>query len=95
MVRKDGSCKGNVDADLVLQAVIDYYKNNYTKVVIVTSDGDYYSLVDFLYKNERLGAVISSHKETCSFWLRRSAKNRLVFTNNLDRKLSYKKKSTV
>ena len=39
----DGKIKGNIDADLVLQAMIDF--SEYDKAVIVSSDGDYYSLV--------------------------------------------------
>ena len=38
--------KGNVDADLVLRAVVEMPK--YDNAVIVTGDGDYYSLVDYL-----------------------------------------------
>jgi len=33
-----GNIKGNVDADLVLQAMLDY--NEYNQAVIITSDGD-------------------------------------------------------
>ncbi|MEK7727796.1 MAG: NYN domain-containing protein [candidate division KSB1 bacterium] len=38
---KKNEVKGNVDAELVLQAMIDY--PNYKKAVIVTGDGDFYS----------------------------------------------------
>ena len=34
-----GKAKGNVDAELVLQAMIDF--PDYEKAVIVTSDGDF------------------------------------------------------
>lgn len=37
---KDGNTKGNIDADLVLQAMMDY--DNYDKAIIVSSDGDFY-----------------------------------------------------
>ena len=43
-----GKPKGNCDADLVLQCVVDSYENRFKKVVLVTSDGDYSSLVQFL-----------------------------------------------
>ncbi|MBI4611650.1 MAG: hypothetical protein HY726_21895 [Candidatus Rokubacteria bacterium] len=36
--RSDGKPKGNVDAELVLQAMIDFPR--YEKAVIVTNDGD-------------------------------------------------------
>ncbi len=36
----DGKIKGNVDADLVLQAMIDWH--NFDKAIIVSSDDDFY-----------------------------------------------------
>lgn len=41
-----GKAKGNVDAELVLQAMIDF--PDYEKAVIVTSDGDFTCLVRYL-----------------------------------------------
>ncbi len=89
---KDGKHKGNVDADLVLQAMIDY--NNYEKAVIVTSDGDFYCLVKYLYENNKLKMVISPYIRTCSSLLKNSAKEKIVFMDNLRGKLEYKRKST-
>ena len=88
----DGEVKGNIDADLVLQAMIDY--NKYDKAVIVTSDGDFYSLVKYLYKNNKLERVISPYIKTCSVLLRKTARERIVFMDNLKKKLEYKRKST-
>ena len=87
----DGGAKGNVDADLVLQAMLDF--NNYNKAVIVSSDGDFYSLVKHLYSENKLEIVISPYKDTCSVLLKKSAKEKIVFINNLQ-KLLGKKKST-
>lgn len=36
---KDGTTKGNCDAELVLQTMIEF--NNYDKAVIVSGDGDF------------------------------------------------------
>jgi len=83
-----GRPKGNVDADLVLQVMIDY--NEYQKAVIVTSDGDFYSLVDYLYRNNKLEMVLSPNKEKCSVLLHKSAKEKIVFMDNLRQKLEYK-----
>lgn len=41
----NGRIKGNIDAALVLQAMIEY--SNYDKAVIITSDGDFYSLIKY------------------------------------------------
>ncbi|MBU1255906.1 NYN domain-containing protein, partial [Patescibacteria group bacterium] len=50
-----GEVKGNIDADLVLQAMIDYKK--YDKALIISSDGDFYSLVKYLYRQNKLKCV--------------------------------------
>lgn len=93
---EDGEAKGNVDADLVLQAMIDY--ENYDKAIIVSSDGDFYSLVKYLYENNKLEKVLSPYVKTCSILLKKSAKERMVFMDNLRAKLEYfpvKRKNTV
>jgi len=87
---KNGEVKGNVDADLVLQAMVDYKK--YDKAIIITSDGDFYSLVKHLYKNNKLGYVISPYVKTCSVLLKKTAKEKIFFMANLRKKLEYKEK---
>ena len=89
-VMKDnkGKPKGNVDADLVLQTMIDY--DEYHKAVIMTSDGDFHSLIDYLYRNKKLRIVLAPNKDKCSIFLQKSAKERIVFMNNLRKKLEYK-----
>lgn len=87
---KDG-VKGNVDADLVLQAMMDY--SNYDKAVIVSSDGDFYSLARYLYDNKKLLVVLSPNRQKCSVLLRKSAKDKMVYMDKLENKLS-KRKST-
>jgi uncharacterized LabA/DUF88 family protein len=54
-----GRPKGNCDADLVLKTVVDYYEKRLNKAVIVASDGDYASLVNFLKEKEAFISVIS------------------------------------
>ncbi|HCA66966.1 MAG: hypothetical protein A2249_00745 [Candidatus Jacksonbacteria bacterium RIFOXYA2_FULL_44_7] len=89
---KDGSHKGNVDADMVLQIAIDYYEKSFDKTIIVTSDGDFYSVVKFLYDRGKLYKVISPYSKTCSSLLRNTAREKIVFINNLQKKLEHKKK---
>ncbi len=86
---KDGEVKGNVDADLVLQAMIDY--KEYDNAIIVTSDGDFYCLVKYLYTKKKLGLVLSPNRERCSTLLKKTAREKIVFMNNLKQKLEYKK----
>lgn len=48
--------KGNVDAELVLHAMIEYL--NYEKAVIVSGDGDFYCLIEYLIKHNKLRKII-------------------------------------
>jgi len=43
MILKNGKVKGNCDAELILQAMIDIDK--YEKAVLVSSDGDFACLI--------------------------------------------------
>src|SRR3989338_4131149 len=67
---ENGDVKGNFDADLVLQAMIEY--SNYDKAIIVSSDGDFYSLVKYLYERKKLKFVVSPYVKTCSKLLKKS-----------------------
>lgn len=91
---KDGKHKGNVDADLVLQAMIDYNEKIFNQAVIITSDGDFYCLVKYFYEHNKLATVLSPYRQTCSVLLRKEAKEKMVFMDNLRSKLEYKRKST-
>lgn len=51
--------KGNVDAELVLHAMIEY--ENYDKAVIVSSDGDSFCLADYLYSQNKLLKILASN----------------------------------
>lgn len=87
----DGKIKGNIDADLVLGAVLEL--NEYDRAVIVSSDGDFYSLVQFLYENNKLKIVLSPDIENCSSLLEQTSKEKIWFMNELRDKLEYKRKA--
>jgi len=70
--------------------MIDYKK--YDKALIISSDGDFYSLVKYLYKHDKLKCVMSPYIKTCSVLLKKTAKEKIIFMNNLKKKLEYKKK---
>lgn len=94
IIGPNGKHKGNIDADMVLQIVIDFYQRNFTKALLITSDGDFYSVVKFLNQNKGLDKVLSPYFESCSTLLKRTAQEKISFMNNLRNKLEYKKKNT-
>lgn len=49
--------KGNIDADLVLWAMKEF--PNYGKAVIVSGDGDFYSLVEYLDTQNKLAKILA------------------------------------
>jgi uncharacterized LabA/DUF88 family protein len=82
--------KGNCDAELVLQAMIDY--QNYDKALIVTGDGDFYCLVKYLDSNSKLSKVLAPSPKSCSSLLRKIAGKKISFVSDLKTKLEYKRK---
>lgn len=65
--KKDGTVKGNCDAELVLHTMIEY--SNYEKAVIVTGDGDFRCLVEYLLNNSKLEKVLVPNEHSCSVLL--------------------------
>jgi len=80
--------KGNVDADLVLHAMIQF--PNYDKAIIVSGDGDFYCLIEYLASQNKLLKIIVPNKKYSSL-LRKFA--RFIVNINLFRvKLEFKNK---
>jgi len=48
--------KGNVDTELVLHAMVNFEK--YDEAVIITGDGDFFCLVDYLVSKKKLGKLV-------------------------------------
>jgi len=69
--------KGNVDAELVLHAMIEW--NKYDKAIIVSGDGDFYCLIEYLEKRGKLLKIITPNKKYSSL-LRRFAKYIIVIS---------------
>src|SRR3989344_8431852 len=62
----NGKVKGNCDADLVLKVAVDFYEKRLQNAVLVASDGDYASLVDFL-KGKNVFRSLISPSNKCSY----------------------------
>lgn len=87
---KDGCVKGNCDAELVLQAMIDYEK--YQKAVIISGDGDFACLVRHLRKQGKLQKVIVPNVKKYSALLKKAAAEEYLDSMNyLKEKLAYMK----
>ena len=85
---KDGKTKWNVDAELVLQSMIDY--NKYYKAIVVTWDWDFACLIKHLNKNDKLLTLIVPNENKYSIFLKKTAKERIDSLTNLRERLEYK-----
>ncbi len=83
----DGKVKGNIDAELVLHAMIEY--SNYEQAVVITGDGDFHCLLEYLKKQGKLKKLIVPNRHEFSSLLRKFAGD-MAFMNDLRGKLEYK-----
>ncbi len=83
--------KGNCDAELVLQAMIEY--ENYKKAVIVTGDGDFHCLVKHLMEKEKLEKILAPHPKVCSSLLRHFPGEYLAYVGDAKERLERMKRT--
>lgn len=51
--------KGNVDTDIVFQAMHDFIeRDDVDKIFFISGDGDYFKTVEYLLKKEKLGRIL-------------------------------------
>jgi uncharacterized LabA/DUF88 family protein len=62
--------KGNCDAELVLKATSDFYEKSFSSCILITGDGDFGCLVEFLKEKKSMSHIIAPDKKKCSFLLR-------------------------
>lgn len=87
---KDGTTKGNCDAELVLQAMIDY--NLYDKAIVISGDGDFQCLVKYLIEQDKLlNLIIPNRNKYSALYKEDMFEPYLHFMNNLKSQLAYKK----
>jgi len=82
--------KGNVDAELVLHTMIQY--KNYDRAIIVSGDGDFHCLIEYLDKKNKLFKILAPNKHYSAL-LRRY--NRFIVRIDLLRSSLEKKKTKI
>ncbi len=80
--------KGNVDAELVLHTMIEI--QNFDKAIIVSGDGDFGCLVEYLNSKEKLKGVLVPNIYKYSKILKKKAKKLIFFLNDTKRMLELK-----
>jgi|694.fasta_scaffold15684_4 uncharacterized LabA/DUF88 family protein len=89
LATKQGDLKGNVDAEMVLYALTQI--NQYDQAVIVSGDGDFYTLVQYLKSQGKLNTLLVPNEKAYSN-LYDSLDIKTDFVDDLRQKLEYKKK---
>ena len=69
---KEGKTKGNVDGELILTIAKDFYENNLESAVLVSGDGDYHCIVEFLKEKNIPVSIVSPNKKYLSLLLKRT-----------------------
>lgn len=63
--------KWNCDAELILQALSDYYENNSFHNIIISGDGDFSCIIAFYKKMKTNIKIIAPNKNNCSYLLKK------------------------
>jgi uncharacterized LabA/DUF88 family protein len=61
-----GKKKGNVDCDIVFSIMKRLVDNDFDKIFLVSGDGDYIKIVDYLVKNNKFGKILFPNAEFAS-----------------------------
>lgn len=83
-----GKKKGNVDSDIIFKVMKKVYKkNNFDKIILVSGDGDYKALVDFLIEEEKFKKILFPNKEFASSLYKKITRKYFDYLINLKHKI--------
>lgn len=85
-----GGVKGNIDAELVLHSAKIQF-DNYDKAIVVSSDGDFYCLYEFLIEENKLTKIVIPNRKSESSLLKKFQKYK-AFLDTEKTKLSKAKR---
>ncbi|MEX0748487.1 MAG: NYN domain-containing protein [Candidatus Saccharimonadales bacterium] len=86
----DSEIKGNVDAEMVLQVMIDI--NNYDQAVIITGDGDFAGLIRHLVSAKKLKQIVIPNKDKYSSLFDRMEEfdsKHVTYMNDIRKRVQY------
>lgn len=83
--KEKSTVKGNIDADLVLYAMKEL--PNYSQAVIVSGDGDFFSLAEYLEEQGKLAHILTPNWQYSSLLKRFEPK--IIRLDQLRRQLAY------
>ena len=90
-----GKKKGNVDSDIIFSAMKRLYlKEKFGKVILVSGDGDYKSLVDFLIEQNKFEKILFPNRKYRSSLYKSLSSTYFAYLDDRDikRKIEFSKK---
>lgn len=88
-----GKKKGNVDSDIIFHAMKKMYKkDDFNKIILVSGDGDYKLLVDFLIEEKRLEKILFPNRKFASSLYKKLGSEYFDTLENVKNKIGGQKK---
>jgi uncharacterized LabA/DUF88 family protein len=85
--------KGNVDTDIVFEIMKNLIDNNsFKKIILVSNDGDYKKLVDYLINKNRFEKILFPNKKFVSTLYRTLSNKYKDYIENIKEYIEYKQK---
>ena len=84
-----GVKKGNVDSDIIFQIMKKLYRQEkFSKIILVSGDGDYKSLVDFLIEENKFEKILFPNRVGASSLYKKIARGYLDYLDNFKQLVS-------
>lgn len=93
-----GKKKGNVDSDVIFHIMKKLYKkDNFEKIILISGDGDYKLLVDFLIEEDKFEKILFPDRKYRSSLYKELSNNYFAYLDDIDikNKISVDKKKRV
>lgn len=94
MIEMQSNKKWNIDSDLifkVMEKLIDY-PNDFQNIMLISWDGDFKILVDYLIKKNRFLKILFPNKKYASSMYKWMQNKYFDYIKNLKEKIEYKKR---
>jgi len=84
--------KGNVDTDIVFEIMKNLIDSSFDKVILVSGDGDYKKLVDYLIKKNKFKKILFPNNKASSLY-KNLGSEFFDYLKNIQTYIEYKKKT--
>lgn len=88
-----GKKKGNVDSDIIFEMMKNVVENTtFHKILLVSGDGDYKKVVDYLVRKEKFEKILFPNKKFASSLYKYLGSERFDYLSNLKSYIQYTKR---